>query len=522
MLKFAFQNFNSQLNTRVRKVPRFFLPLLLFLLCAFIFYNLFAGYKQDFRPQGVHFWAQADRFSIARNYYDNGLNFLAPQTNYLELSEGKTGVEFPAIQYLTALIAKPFGARDHLFLIYRTLCFLFLSLGALFLMKTIKIHGGNAIQQLLIPVFYILSPVLLFYGFNLLPDVPAFALILVSYYYFETFRLNLNFNAVYYAIAFGFVAAMLKITSAIFPLAYLFWILTYSYGIEKQINRSKIIKIVLFFLASFSIWLGITYYFTIRANALYQSSVFLSMSRHINDWNNFSEIWESIVCWHREYFRETQYWIILIAFFISLNPRFKNKGVFWFKSTVLMGLFCFIILMGKQLINHDYYAICTLIPAIIIFSLDGLMILSKGCMGVVLLFYFVQNIAPKSIKQSINRQNEVYNLPCREIWDYRGYMVEGAKWVDENHVPKSDRIFVLYDYPLNTPLVYLDRKGMVFNHFKMKDKVLVEHWFKTLKPQYVVIPKQWNACLMEDQKEIAQNLALIFQGNQVCIYKSIR
>ncbi len=522
MIKIAFQNFNSHLNSRINKTPPFILPLILFCICALVFSKLHHGYNTDFRPQGVHFWAQADRFSIARNYYDNGLNFFEPQTNYLELNEGKTGVEFPAIQYATALIAKPFGARDSLFLIYRSLCFLFLSIGALFLMKTIKIHGGNAFQQVLIPVFFILSPLLLFYGFNLLPDVPAFALTLISYYYFETFRLNIKFNAIYYALAFGFAAALLKITSAIFPIAYLFWVLTHSFFIDKQISRSKIRFIIVFFVAFFSIWLSITYYFTVRANAVFQSSVFLSMSRHINDWGNFSEIWESIVCWHREYFRETQYWIILIAFIVSLNTRYKNNGVLWFKTIVFIGFICFILLMGKQLINHDYYAICTIIPVIIILSLDGLMILSKGCIGALFLLYFVQNIAPQSIQQSIKRQDEVYNLPCREIWDYKAYMIEGAQWVANTKIPKSDIIFVLYDYPLNTPLVYLDRKGMVFNHFKMKDKSLINYWFNQLKPKYIVIPKQWTHCLKEDQIEITKTLEMVFQGNQVTIYKSIR
>ena len=519
MINIQFQNINNQFNTRVRRTPGNLIPFLLLIICAFIFTKLYQGYEGDFRPQGIHFWAQADRFSIARNYYDNGLNLFEPQTNYLEFSDGKTGVEFPAVQYLTALIAKPFGARDNLFLIYRTLCFIFLSLGAFFLLKTVKMHGGNGFQQILIPVFFILSPVLLFYGFNLLPDVPAFSLILVSYYYFEKFRIKLSNNAIYYSLIWGCAAALLKLTSAIFPVAFITWFLVEALFIDKQITRNKIIKVLAGFFLSFSLCIGINYYFTVRANAVYQSSVFLSMSRHINQWTDFSDIWENVVCWHREYFRETQYWVILVAFIVSVNSKFRQKGVLLFNGILLLGFICFVLLMGKQLINHDYYAICTIIPVIIMLSLDGLMLLSQGCFGGIILFYIVYNLAPLSLNQSYKRQAEVYNLPCREIWDYRGYMVEGANWLENKHIPKTEKIFVLYDYPLNTPLVYLDRKGMVIDHYKMKDRTLVDRWFNLHQPNYLIIPLPWKPCLYEDQPDMAKRLELLYEGKQVLVYK---
>jgi len=513
------QNLNTQFNNRINKGPSYTIPFILLVTCFLIFTKLYLGYDGDFRPQGVHFWAQADRFSIARNYYDNGLHFFEPQTNYLEYSVGKTGVEFPAIQYITALIAKAFGAREQLFLIYRILCFVFLSTGVLFLSKTIKIHGGNGFQQLLIPVFYILSPVLLFYGFNLLPDVPAFSFILISYFYFEKHRLKLDNNSIYLALIWGCAAALLKLTSAIFPVAYITWFIANAIFIEKQLTKSQIFITLLMFFISFGFCIGINYYFTIRANTVYQSSVFLSMSRHINQWSDFNDIWEQVVCWHREYFRETQYWVILVSFFVSLNPRYKQSGVLLFKGILLLGFICFILLMGKQLINHDYYAICTIIPIIIMLSIDGLMITSQGCFGGIILLYIVYNLAPLSLNQSYKRQAEVYNLPCREIWDYRGYMTESKEWIDKNDIPKSEKIFVLYDYPLNTPLVYLDRKGMVIDHYKMKDRKLVDSWFNLHKPNYLVIPLTWKPCLMEDQPDMAKKTTLLFEGKQVLIYK---
>lgn len=518
MVNIRINSINTQFQNRVNQSPTGLFPILFATICILFWLNIYQPYQNDYRPQGVHFWAQADRYSVALNYYDNGLNFFKPQTNYLEFSEGATGIEFPAIQYISAVTTKVFSSRDNLYFIYRNICYIVLCIGLYFLSKTIKINGGNGFQQLLIPFFFLLSPVLLFYGFNLLPDIPGLALVLISYYYFEKYRLRLNFNAIYAAMAWGFGAALLKLTCAIFPVAWVTWFLVDALFISKTITRNQILKVVGVFLLSAFICGAISYYFTVRANAVYKSSVFLSMSRHINQWTDFSDIWENVVCWHREYFRETQYWIMLVALLATLNFK-RHKEFLIIKGILLLGMCGFVLLMGKQLMHHDYYAICTIIPVALIWSLDGLMLLTSGCFGSLALLYIVLNTAPKSFEQADKRRAEIYKLPCREIWDYKTYMIEAHDWIDAHKIPQSARFFVLYDFPLNTPLIYLDRKGMVLDHFKMKDKNLVELWFNTLHPQYVVIPNQWESKWPEDQPQIAQQYTLVYRGKSVLIFK---
>lgn len=517
MINVKFFNINNRISPRYINPPRYFINIILIFVCLTVFLKLYDGYNNDFRPQGIHFWAQADRSSIAINYYDNGLIFFTPQTNYLELSNGKTGVEFPIIQYIAAVSAKILGVRDKIFLIYRVNTFLILVSGILFLSKTVKLHGANGFQQVLIPVFYLLSPVLLFYGFNLIPDVPAFSLILISFYFFEKYRLKLGFNNIYLAFAWSSAASLLKLTSAVFPVAYLCWFVIDSVFIEKQITRKQIFKAFGAFSVFFGLSILINYFFTVNANARFGSTVFLSSSRHINKITDFNDIWENVVCWHREYFSEPQYWIILAAFVASFYTPFLQKGYLVLKSILLIGFICFILLMGKQLMHHDYYAICTIIPIVLIFSIDGLMYLTKGCFGSLILLYFVNNIYNSNIIQSFKRQAEVYNIPCREIWDYRQYMLEADEWFKANNINKNAKVFVLYDYPLNTPLVYIDRKGMVLDHYKMKDKNLVNYWFKLHKPVYLVIPIQWKTFLKNDNPQIYNKTSVIFEGKNVLI-----
>lgn len=519
MIRIQFAPKGMSLNTVNGRLPSYAPPWILILICLMTGFQLFKGYDGDFRPQGIHFWAQADRSSVALHYYDNGLNFFKPQTYYLENSNGLTGIEFPAVQYLTAVVARLFGSRDHIFLIYRLLSFIILVTGLLFFQRTLRMHGGSGLIQILLPFFVLLSPVLLFYGFNLIPDTSSFALILISHYYFERFRLKLSFQAIYPAMAWGFGAALIKLTSAVFPVAYWIWFLFTSLVVNKEITFRQIRAVTLGFLLFAVLCLGINYYFTVYANSKYQSGVFLSTSRHINRWTDFSDIWENVVCWHKEYFRETQYWILLAGFLVSFSVKSDQRAYLWFKGILLLGFSCFVLLMGKQLMHHDYYAICTILPVAILLCLDGLMILASGCLGSLILLYLTVQLYPLSIKQAQQRQQEVYNLPCREIWDYRGYMMEGAQWVKQNRIPKSTVFFVFYDFPLNTPLVYLDRGGMVFNHFKMKDRNLIDEWLHKLNPEYVLIPAQWEAELGKDRPDLLPNLRVVFRGQSVLIYR---
>ena len=79
--------------------------------------------------------------------------------------------------------------------------------------------------------------------------------------------------------------------------------------------------------------------------------------------------------------------------------------------------------------------------------------------------------------------------------------------------------FGLLNFPLNTPLVYLDRKGMVLNEYKMKDKALVDQWFRINKPDLIMIPVQWKDKIKTDRPDIEQRMKLEYSGKDVMTYR---
>ena len=94
----------------------------------------------------MHSWAQSDRYAIALNYLNED-NIFTPKTNALYTEEGKVGVEFSGIAYVSAKIAVLLKSENHLPFIFKCLqLFLLVLLLSLFLTT---IYNYNAVNSLI-------------------------------------------------------------------------------------------------------------------------------------------------------------------------------------------------------------------------------------------------------------------------------------------------------------------------------------------------------------------------------------
>lgn len=62
----------------------------------------------------VYWWRPADNASIARNFYEGGMHLLSPQIDWGGDGSGLVEMEFPILQYFTALLYLVFGFREGL------------------------------------------------------------------------------------------------------------------------------------------------------------------------------------------------------------------------------------------------------------------------------------------------------------------------------------------------------------------------------------------------------------------------
>ena len=125
-------------------------------------------------PQSTHVWRQTDCASIAKNYYQYGMDFKNPEIHFLGSDEKTSGYcvgEFPIIYYAVAGLYHVFGPYDFIFRLFNLLIF-FIGLFALF--KVISEVLGDYFWPIGISALFFCSPVIVFYANNFLPNVAVF------------------------------------------------------------------------------------------------------------------------------------------------------------------------------------------------------------------------------------------------------------------------------------------------------------------------------------------------------------
>ncbi|MBK7816583.1 MAG: glycosyltransferase family 39 protein [Sphingobacteriaceae bacterium] len=152
------------------------------------------------RPCSVHIWAQTARASIALNYSRTDMNFFKPHIHkYLE-GDGVTGLEFPLVNYVPAILYKLFGFNE---MYYRGFVLFTIVMGSLFFYLLINSYIKNFLVSFGLILSAYCSPVMAFYSINFMPDVTSLAFALIAWFFF--FRFLKNEQTKRNFILFGFL-----------------------------------------------------------------------------------------------------------------------------------------------------------------------------------------------------------------------------------------------------------------------------------------------------------------------------
>ena len=155
---------------------------IIFSILLFASYLLLGFYKiVDKCPQSIHQWAQCDRASVAKNYLYYGFDFFHPRVHNIANGTGISGMEFPLVNLLAAITYKILGFNEFY---YRLICLLILSAGLIAAFKLGYLIIGQSILAGFAVLLFFLSPILVFYTPNFLPEAPSLGLILIAWYKF--------------------------------------------------------------------------------------------------------------------------------------------------------------------------------------------------------------------------------------------------------------------------------------------------------------------------------------------------
>ncbi len=148
----------------------------------FAFFLFGAGLRliNVWQPVDRASWRESDVSAIARNYYREGMNPLAPRIDWRGDGEGYTEAEFPFLSWLMALFYQVFGVHE---VFGRIIAFLF-SLGALVVFFKLSSYLLSELNALIAGFFFALSPLPLQIATSLQPDGLMFFLYLLAAYNF--------------------------------------------------------------------------------------------------------------------------------------------------------------------------------------------------------------------------------------------------------------------------------------------------------------------------------------------------
>ena len=440
------------------------LAALFFLVLALVFYLPLLGLL----PRGIHEWAQADRFSLAINFFDQGLRFFRPQTLNLSSVDGVVGVEFPLIPYAAALGAKITG-RSSLVIWCRGLNVAIAALACYYTFRLVFDRTQQFLAALVPGVFLAASPVFAYYAGNFLPDPAGAAITLIAaYYLFHYFRVP-RFRYLVVAICLFTLATLIKTSAAIYLGAALGTILLWSYLYASVLTVRQ--KLIFMGLTVSSVGAVVGYaLFNRYLNEQYHSTMFLATIMPIQSSQQYEDIITRIsLLWRFEYFTRVQYYVLYASAIVCLLglPRLIRTEWLWLSQLGLaaVGGWLFFRLMGTQLMDHDYYVLAPFWPGLVLlvalattqvalWQRIPALVRSSG-FAVLLLLLLVPGL-----RHFRARTGDPYQ-PFSDYYTYR-WMLGGADSLAAAHIPANNNILVLGEDAPNIALTYFDRRGLVW------------------------------------------------------------
>jgi hypothetical protein len=468
----------------------------LILILMLILAGIYFDYPTMFEhlPRSAHQWRQSDGASFAMNYYQNGMEFFKPQFHNLLEGGGYCVAEFTGLYYLVAVLYKIFGAHEGTF---RLLSFIIFAAGLISLSKIILKTTNDDMLSYFVPMLLMTSPVLAFYAFSFLPNIPALGFILIGWYYFYCFYESTKLKHLNLASCFFMLGGLMKITAllSVIPVLGVYFlevINVYKFKKTERIFQNKWLPLI-----PFTIMLGMVASWYLWANHYnnQHTNYFLMSSRAI--WSipekevqyAFARIFK---LWASHYFHWATHGLIALAFgWILFTPKRHSPFLYFLTVLCSIGVILNVLIWLGSFIDHDYYVIELMIfPPI---ALTTFAIFLKK--------YYPKWLSTMSLKWFLaifvlfNAYHTKKNLDYRQLPDstfsvhfnptfYEHEAVR--KFLADNGITYPEKVVSIPDRSPNNSLYYMNLIGWteLFNYPFDTEKVKL---FATYGANYLII-----------------------------------
>lgn len=321
------------------------------------------------RPQSTHVWRQTDCASFALNYYQNGLNPFHVRLHNEFDTQGVTLGEGPFLYYLVALGYATFGYDEA---VYRGFWILLLFLGLLALFRLTLKMTASLFWSVFIPTLVFTIPVIVYYGNNFLPNVPALAMVFMAWYYFYRFEETDSRKHLWSAALLFLIAGWEKAPAMISFLALLgagsmYLVFFQKQPIRKVLKRYWVLMIPLVFVMG---WYAFSGWYASHGGSDYLSAKLFPFWQ-LSDAQIADTLDTVKNLWRFEYFNALSFKLylglgIVCAPFL-FHPKLRFFGLLVLVTTIGIALYAFIFFVAFR--DHDYYTInaFVLVPMIALF-----------------------------------------------------------------------------------------------------------------------------------------------------------
>jgi hypothetical protein len=334
----------------------------IFFLVIFFSIFLITGLNKTLllRPQSIHQWAQCDRASVALNFSRDTYNIFKPQIHYQSRGDGIAGMEFPFVNYMVGMFYRLFGFHEA---IYRIFMSFILATGLLAAFRMSFLLLKNIYYSFYAVLLFLLSPVLLYYTPNFIPDTAGLGLTLIGWYFYFRWKESGISKHLWYVTLFLTLACLIKITGIISVVTML--ILIFIPENQNRLNKSRNIFSVLVLIIPIFLTAG-WYYYANWLSIKHGSAAFLLDWRPVMDFNQMTDIIAEIKkTWFKQYYSKYFYYFLVFTIaIITLMRKHCDKRLLKITLLLWTGNIIFFILMLQQFPNHDYYIIA-LLPVIL-------------------------------------------------------------------------------------------------------------------------------------------------------------
>ncbi len=426
-------------------------------------------------PHHIHAWAHVDHYALSKGFLNNNFDFFHPETltankQFPSSKHPKkltpiTSVDFPIVQFTAAVVMKISGNEEPV--VYRVLMLLLASLGLLYLFKIGYFFSQQSILSILLPMVLIFSPVYLDYQIGFLPTIAAMSCLFAGIYHFLVYQRETSQKQLIISVIWLSLAAAIRLPFAIPLIAIL------GHQFLLILKKKSSIKTIL--IIGCGLVLPVLYFFYNQYLRAEYGSLFLGSplyARNLEELiSNFTEACQN---WHFHYFHPLQ-WAILLTALVALpvgrvliqKLPSQLKQLVDIALICGLGVFLYMILMSRQLVHHDYYALDTFIPFLIIVGIIGINHFVKITrtpyfFSFVFLFVLIY-ILPKNIDLLNERRSVDYSQPYTQMYENYSHLEE---LLDRNKITPSTPLLVLDPMAPNMPFLLSNFQGANVMRFK--------------------------------------------------------